>query len=229
MATHGNIGEFDHQKEDWTAYSERLVEYFTANDVGETVKKRAILLSVVGASTYQLIRNLVAPQKPTEKSFDDLVKLVQEHYQPNRSVIVQRFKFNFRTQQSGESVATFVAELKRLSEHCHYGDTLDDMLRDRLVCGIANTRLQRRLLAEPKLTFKKALELAQAQETAEEGAKQIQQRHSSQSTSLNKIGHANHAARHRGTAEVEKPCYHCGGRHQSTQCHYKGSNLPSVQ
>ena len=51
-------------------------------------KKRTILLSVVGASTYQLIRNLVAPAKPTEKAFDDLVRLVQEHYQPNRSVIV---------------------------------------------------------------------------------------------------------------------------------------------
>ena len=89
MAIHVNIGEYAPQTEDWTSYSERLIEYFTANDVNEAAKKRAILLSVVGASTYQLIRNLVAPQKPTEKAFNDLVKLVQEHYQPNRSVIVQ--------------------------------------------------------------------------------------------------------------------------------------------
>ena len=163
MATHGNIGEYDPQREDWTSYSERLTEYFTANNVDDAAKKRAILLSVVGASTYQLIRNLVAPRKPTEKAFNDLVKLVQEHYQPNRSIIVQRFKFNSRSRQPGESVGTFVAELRRLSEHCQYGDTLDDMLRDRLVCGIADSRLQRRLLAEPDLTFKKALELAQAQ------------------------------------------------------------------
>ena len=32
-ATHGNIGEYDPQKEDWTSYSKRLAEYFTANDV----------------------------------------------------------------------------------------------------------------------------------------------------------------------------------------------------
>ena len=107
------------------------------------------------ASTYQLIRNLVAPAKPTEKAFDDLVRLVQEHYQPNRSVIVQRFKFNSRSRLPGESVAAFVAELRRLSEHCQYGDTLDNMLRGRLVCGIANKGLQRRLFAEPELTIKK--------------------------------------------------------------------------
>ena len=48
-------------KEDWTSYSERLAEYFTANNVEEAAKKQAILLSMVGVSTYQLIRNLVAP------------------------------------------------------------------------------------------------------------------------------------------------------------------------
>ena len=40
------------------------------------------------------------------------------------------------------------------------------MLRDRLVCGIANEAVQRRLLAEPKLTYEKAVELALSMETA---------------------------------------------------------------
>ena len=66
------------------SYSERLQEYFTANDVDAAAKKHAILSSVVGASIYQLIRNLVAPAKPMEKAFSNLVRLVQEHYQPNR-------------------------------------------------------------------------------------------------------------------------------------------------
>ena len=48
------------------------------------------------------------------------------------------------------------------------------MLRDRLVCGINDQRLQRRLLAEPMLTFEKAWELAQASETAERNAKQLE-------------------------------------------------------
>ena len=96
MANHRNVGEYDPQKEDWTSYSERLQEYFTVNDVDVAPKKRAILLSVVGASFYQLVRNMVAPAKPTEKTFSNnyLVRLALEHYQPNRSVIVQRFKFN---------------------------------------------------------------------------------------------------------------------------------------
>ena len=60
------------------------------------------------------------------------------------------------------------------------------MLRDRIVCGIADGRLQQRLLAEPDLTLKKAVELAQAQEMADQGAQHLQQKQP-QSGQLNKL------------------------------------------
>ena len=41
------------------------------------------------------------------------------------------------------------------------------MLRDRLVCGVNDERIQRRLLAESQLEFKKTMELATAMETAD--------------------------------------------------------------
>ena len=65
-------------------------------------EKRAILLSVCAART--LIRNLTTPVTSWLKSYEDLVKLVQEHYSPRRSEIVQRFKFNSRTRKQEESV-----------------------------------------------------------------------------------------------------------------------------
>ena len=70
------------------------------------------------------------------------------------------FKFNSRSQQPGESIATYVSELRKLSEYCEYGETLEDMLCDRLVCGLAERRVQQRLLAEGDLTFDKALKIA---------------------------------------------------------------------
>ena len=124
------------------SYSERLLEYFMSNEVDGAEKKRAILLSLVGAPKYQLIRNLVAPRKLTERTFEELVKLVQGHYQPSPSLIVQRFKFNLCAQQQGELVATFVSELRRLSEQCKFGETLEEKLRGRIVCRITNNQLQ---------------------------------------------------------------------------------------
>ena len=129
MATHGSIGEFQNAQEDWQSYMyvERLQQYFVANDVKNADKQRAILLSSVGGPTYQLIRNLLAPDKPTSKTFAEIVEAVIQH-QPKPSMIIQRFYFHSRSRHSGENVSTYVAELRKLSEHCNFGDTLKDML-----------------------------------------------------------------------------------------------------
>ena len=66
MAAQG-IGEFDCSAEDWTAYCERFQQYFTARDIDNEAKKRAMLPSDCGALTYQVILNLVAPEKPADK------------------------------------------------------------------------------------------------------------------------------------------------------------------
>ena len=87
MTTHRTAGEFDQSREQWPSYVERMVQYFMANDVKEDAKQRAILLSVCGPNTYQLICNLVAQQKPTEFKFKELVAGIQEHFCLRPSVI----------------------------------------------------------------------------------------------------------------------------------------------
>ena len=50
------------------------------------------------------------------------------------------------------------------------------MLRDTLVCGVRDKRLQQRLLAETNLTFKIAMGVSQAVEAAERNARDLQAR-----------------------------------------------------
>ena len=51
MASNGHMGEFNNQLEDWRSYTERLQNYFIANDIKSEAKQRAILLSVCGPRT----------------------------------------------------------------------------------------------------------------------------------------------------------------------------------
>ena len=218
MATHGTVGEFNAAMEDWISYTERLEQYFTANGIGadQAEKRRAILLSVCGPTAYQLIRNLVSPAKPTEKSFAQLVELVREHQQPTPSFIVQRFNFHMRVQKPNETISEFVAQLRKLSEHCRFGDQLEEMLRDRLVCGCRNKQLQCKLLAEAELKYAKAFKIARAWETAEQEAKDLQP----------SAEHPVHALRSKGFAHKKPPgktenCYRCGGKHAADACKFK--------
>ena len=148
MPTFGKLDEHN-KTENWRHYIERVNHFFEANEITDPDKKRSIFLVSVGAK-HQLIRSLAAPDDPKTKDYDELARLVQNHFMPRQSDIVQRFKFNTHSQQPGETIAMFLAELRHLTEHCEFGTTLDEMLRDRLVCDVHDIRIQRRLPAEPK-------------------------------------------------------------------------------
>ena len=141
----------------------------------ESGKQRAIFLSCCSATTDGFIRSLATPHKPNVISYQELVKRVTAHFNPRPSKIVARFKFNSHSQELGETIADYVSELRKLSEFCEFGQSLDDMLCDRPVCGLAEQRVQQRLLAERDLTFDRAMKIAQAMEIAVRETRDLQQ------------------------------------------------------
>ena len=71
-----------------------------------------LLLTVIGAKTYETLRSLLAPERPRDKSCDELKAILLKHYDPQPLVIGERFRFYRRSQKSGESIADFVADLR---------------------------------------------------------------------------------------------------------------------
>ena len=90
-AMFGCVGEFDSSLDDWTSHSKCLYHYLAANDVQDHNRRRSILLSTCEAATYRLIRNLTTLLSLVEKTYKEIIELVQQHYNP---AIVQRLKFN---------------------------------------------------------------------------------------------------------------------------------------
>ena len=90
---------------------------------------------------------------------------VKNYFNPKPSCIVQWYKFNTRTRASGNSAATYVAALRELAGFCNYKDSLQEMLRDQIACGVNYESIQRR--SEKGLTYVKALEIAQTIESGE--------------------------------------------------------------
>ena len=92
------------------------------------------------------------------------------------------------------------------------------MLRDRLVCGANDARLQHRLLAEPDLTLGKAMEFALALEEAEHNAKDIMKPGAAAINMVHKQVRPGGAA-----CSPVTPCFRCGNKHSST-CRFKDLN-----
>lgn len=229
MTTHGSLGSFDLSRGDWKTYIERADLYFTANGIDDGEKKRAILLSCCGDAAYRRIKDVLSPQAPTAVSYEEICGTLATHFQPEPSEIVQQFRFNTRTRQPHESVATYVTQLKRMAEPCNFGDErrLNEMIRDRLVCGIANAKWQQRLLAEEGLTYETAYKLLLSLEAAEKHVKDLHAPSVEQLEKVQKV-HSSHATesirQHRQTDHTErpvKPCYRCGKQHSPDVCRFK--------
>lgn len=64
-------------------------------------------------------------------------------------------------------------ELYRLSENCEYGDTTDNMIRDRLVVGIRDTSLSQQLQIDSELTLEKAKQRIRQREAVSEQQREL--------------------------------------------------------
>ncbi|KAL0893511.1 hypothetical protein ABMA27_013707, partial [Loxostege sticticalis] len=169
----GQMREFDVRSGNWSSYVERLEMYFIVNKVVDEFKLPT-LISVMGEEAYDLLSTLASPQKPSVLTFKRAVELLSAHLQPKPSVLAERYKFRQRRQLSDESIADYVTELKKLSKYCEFNTTLDENLRDQLVCGLKSEVIRQRLFSEEGITYNRAIALALSLEAAERDASAVE-------------------------------------------------------
>ena len=182
----GSVGEFDPASETFTAYFERLEQFFVANDIGQcpadataavvqeaSKKKVAVMISVIGKKTYGTLRDLCSPENPKEKTFEAIIELLQQHFKPKRLEVAESYRCHRCFQEENESVSSYSACLRHLASTCNFGEFLNRSLRDQFVCGIRNPATRKKLLSEDR-TFQQALQVAIADEVAAKETMQVQ-------------------------------------------------------
>ncbi|XP_076840966.1 uncharacterized protein LOC143485419 [Brachyhypopomus gauderio] len=216
MANFAKPDEFNPENEQWTAYVERMELFFEAHDV-EDEKRVATLLSSVGASAYGLLRNLIQPLKPKDKTFDEIVVIMSNYYEPKPLVVAERFRFRRRVQKNDATVAQFAADLKQLAARCNFGDRLDEALRDGFVSGIRDEACQHKLLSTDGLTFARAQEIALNMEAAHRDTRQLRQSETPSASSVHKV-----KEKQKPSPSAQAACYRCRGKnHSPSECYFK--------
>ena len=208
---YGCLEKFLPESDSISSYLERVDLYFKANGIAED-KQVPILLSSIGAATYALLRDLVAPEAPGTLTLKKVSEVLTAHFEPKRNVIAERFYFHKRVQATGESIADFDAALRKLATHCEFGATLEETLRDRFVCGLQHEATQRRLLSKSGLTYQKALEIAQAMERADTHTQSFKD----SEPPIRKV------SRQIPRSENSRPCRNCGRtNHSREDCRFR--------
>ena len=104
----------------------------------EKGRKFPVFLSVLGSK--MLCDLLGGPDKPKGK---ELVDILVGHFEPRLLVIAKQ------DQKQDETITIFLSELRRLVAFCSFAA----LLRDRLVCGVLNEAIQKKLPTEADMTL----------------------------------------------------------------------------
>uniref|UniRef100_V5I8X4 CCHC-type domain-containing protein n=1 Tax=Anoplophora glabripennis TaxID=217634 RepID=V5I8X4_ANOGL len=230
MAMIGSIEKFNPKESDITSYLERLEQLFICNAV-EADKKVAMLLTLLGGEAYNVLKDLLAPDLPSTRTYVELKKVLSDHYSPKRLIIAERYKFYNAIQEGNEDIKMFVAKLKNLSQYCSFGQFLSECLRDRLVCGVRSYAIKRKLLSEDNLTFESAYKTALAMELAEGQIKSMGGENNvlSVAEELDKLFVKKKVFKNESKSSQSKeggtqwrPCFRCLRKHDPNNCPAKG-------
>ncbi|CAI5774164.1 Hypothetical predicted protein [Podarcis lilfordi] len=150
----------------WEDYVERFEFFAEAQGITDASKRRATFLSYCGPETFKLAKALLAPAKLSETSLKDILACLTSHLAPTETKMARRMEFHKRQQHAGESVSAFLAELRKLAQHCDF-QNLEETLLDRFIGGLSSKKARRRIVAKEEVTLASALKEATATENYE--------------------------------------------------------------
>ena len=127
----------------------------------------ATLLTVIGEEARDVYSTFTDwANEGDENKIAPVLQKFAEYCQPRKNIPFERYRFNRRTQEAGESYDQYKTALRKLAEGCDF-DTItpDEMLRNRLIFGIRDSKVRERLLRESKLSLAKTDEICRAAES----------------------------------------------------------------
>lgn len=151
----GNVAE------NWRKFEQEYDIFIAAAHSDKNAKTKAyILLNLAGPEAIERERSFTyAPaamsadgvvETPAESREDPacLKRKFKEICNPETNVIMERHNFNKRQQKPGETIEAYVSTLRNMAKTCNFGALQDELIRDRLVCGISSDSVRRSLLKE---------------------------------------------------------------------------------
>lgn len=199
----------------------------------------AALLTAIGAEARKVFKawNLSATER---KDIKGAIKRFDNYCNPRKNIPFERYLFNSRQQGPGESFDCYVTALRQIADKCAFDAiTPDDLLRDRIIFGIADNKVRERLLREPELNLAKTLDICRASEMSQAQIKVVREfnppnvhlleenKNSSegQPSSANQLRYTcrfcgrRHESKHEACPAWGKQCVKCGkGNHFARKC-----------
>jgi hypothetical protein len=174
------------------------------------------LYSSIGPEALLLLEGFEFENEEDKLNFQIVVDKFEEYCIGITNETYERWLFNCMV-QSDNDFDKFKNEVTRQANKCNFSTLKQSLIRDRIVVGVRDSALRKKLLAIRKLTLQTATDLCRA---AEDAGKRFQK--IDQGASADSVHHVSNRNNYRSTANNdqrsshaqprrEQSCQHCGG------------------
>lgn len=158
-----------------------------------------------------------------------LKKKFREICNPQNNRTMERHKFHTRDQKQGESTESFISDLRIKAKCCHFGE---ELICDRIVCGVTSDTLRKALLRDSELTLAKAISICWIHEMTEESSKMLASQSNAASVNAVKlVPNRMQWPKPQPPSQTITRCNNCGGSHAAKweKCPAFGQQCHSCQ
>ena len=224
-----NLNTPGNQAELWKSWKQSFQIFLQATESSTKpdLVKSSILLHCIGKQCKE-IYDTFEFDEGDEMKLNLILEKFDNHFKPRKNLTFMRFSFFTTRQTENEKFDEFFTRLKRMSEDCEFNQLRDSLIKDMIIIGLRNKKLQERLLRENDITLEKVLLNCRASEASKQQTESIHNRTDSNNTpspsSFNPPDQDVHSIDQRQQRysskgkEIIKHCKFCAGTHPRGAC-----------
>ncbi|XP_072945729.1 uncharacterized protein [Epargyreus clarus] len=139
----------------------------------EPAVQSSLLVNLIGPDGFDIYQTFTLEDKERD-DVTVLLKKFDDYFGVKPNITLARYNFFTRNQDQGESICQYVTALKLLSKFCEFATLEEDLIRDRIVCGIRSSVVRDRLIRAEDLTLNKAVKICQADELSCDSSRRLE-------------------------------------------------------
>ncbi|XP_067621156.1 uncharacterized protein [Eurosta solidaginis] len=186
---------FDEKKENFKLYLQRFENYHQMKGVftNKTLCHQ-MLVNSIGSTHFRLLVSLIAPKSITDIKYEEVVAKLETHLCPKKNILVIQHRFLSTYQNEEQSVADFVALLRRDINNCAFisacqcnADISNIFHRAQFIRGIKYNTIREQLLQSEESDFEKLVQRALALEASKIDSRDLNSKPQTVVKEVNKV------------------------------------------
>ena len=129
----------------WPIWLRRFNQFKTATRLVSDSVIVAIFLTAAGEAIEEIYDAL---GKPETDKFDDVTKVISDHFRPLKDTEAEIVKFRHLQQRLGETIDAFVIRLRTAAKGCEFGQQAELEIKLQIIMTATSTRVRQKGKAE---------------------------------------------------------------------------------